>query len=209
MPFILINYEHARDLDATETALNKIASTPSGQNLLFSLKYVSTKEKSLMIVAHSNYTTGTSGYLSHSQVRKYDVNPELNSQEHQTAMRVLSRIDPAGKPGEGTPSIITFNPNESNYIDPEGYPTRVPSSAYNPASLTHELVHAFHQMNGTSMITHHDHVWFKGTGQRNEEERAVGIGEYEREPFSENSVRRELGMPIRKSYFSKDHPPKS
>ncbi|WP_166718790.1 M91 family zinc metallopeptidase [Candidatus Pantoea communis] len=208
-PFITINYENNRDLDETEKALKKIASTHSGKNLLLSLKYVATEEKNLIIVANNQYPTGTAGYLSKSQIRKYYVNPDVNSKEHQTAMRLLSTVDRDGKHSEGTPSIITFNPNESSYIDNEGFPVKVYSTAYNPASLTHELIHAFHQMNGTSLTTHPDKVWFNGTGQRREEERAVGIGEFEREAFSENTVRRELKMPVRKSYFNKSMPPKS
>jgi len=208
-PFININYHHVMDYEATDSALAKIKSLPSGQNLLNTINYVTTEDKKMMIAVHDDQITATCGYLSKSQIVGYGVNPEIRSEEHQTAVKLLSTMSKNGQGNEGVPVVVTYSPRRNIDIDYEGYPVEGsnPSEAY--VGLAHELVHGMHMMNGTSYSSQLDDVWHQGTGQRKEEERAVGIGQFTREPFSENSIRREARLPIRASYFQRDNQPRS
>jgi len=208
-PFININYHHLMDYEATDSALTKIKSLPSGQNLLSSINYVTTQDKKMMIAVHDDQLTATCGYLSKSQIVGYGVNPEIRSPEHQSAVRLLSTMAKDGRANVGVPVVITYSPRRNIDIDYEGYPIegKNPAEAY--VGLAHELVHGMHMMNGTSYSSQIDDVWQQGTGQRKEEERAVGIGQFTREPFSENTIRREAGLPLRASYFQRDNPPRS
>jgi len=210
-PFISINYEDEQQLHSTEAALKTIKSKPSGNNLLLSLGYLSNQEKGLIIVVTNKRNTATSAYLTESQLAKYSVPNDPDNPLYFKTTNRLATVDEKGKPSEGVPAIISFNPDLSLMVDKDGFPMEMPNNYFNYISLAHELVHAFHNMNGTSLNRDciYEDVFKKDSGQRKEEERAVGLPPFHREAFSENTIRAEQGMPLRKSYFFKDDQPAS
>jgi hypothetical protein len=97
-----------------------------------------------------------------------------------------------GKPGAGSDSIVNFNPSRQK-IGNEPWETRPPA-----VGLAHELVHASHAAHGTvdvklenndSRVDPSDPKKF--VQEKHEEVRTVGIPPYDKEPYSENSIRNE------------------
>ncbi|WP_343230441.1 M91 family zinc metallopeptidase [Xanthomonas euvesicatoria] len=85
----------------------------------------------------------------------------------------------------GSPLRLGSNPEESFVV------------------LAHELIHAQHLLAGTSKAYKGGDRYDETSEAGKEELRAVGVGKYEyrktRQP-SENSIRQEHGLPIRKKY---------
>lgn len=208
-PFISINYEHSRDLDHAESALQTIKSKPVGKNLLLSLLYLSNEDRRVIIVVKGQLTDGTSSFPSQSQLRRFNVANNPGDRLYQTLSNMMSTVNPNGQPSEGCSAVVQFNPYNSIHIDNEGYPVPVSTTQHNFVSLAHELIHALHTMNGTALNRDSiaSDVFYRGSGTRREEERAVGLGRFEREAISENKIRQEHGLRIRRSYFTKDRPP--
>lgn len=205
-PDICINFHTRQDFQNAESALYKLRTTRSGTLLLNRIRNVSTDEKKLMIRVNDNVKTGHMGFLTASQIDKFKMPTNTSDPDHKAAVRMFSHKKFDGTNGDGTNVVVSYNPRQSIGIDVDGFPVNMNDGRHPEAMLAHELVHAFHLMNGTSLATHKNDVWFYGKGQRMEEERATGLGEYRLEPFSENSVRAELGLPLRASYFYRNLP---
>ena len=208
-PFISINYEHSRDLDHAESALQKIKSKPVGNNLLLALHYLSNEDRRVIIVVKGSLTDGTSSFPNQSQLRRFNVANNPADRLYQTISNHMSTLNYNGEPSEGCSAVVQYNPYHSIHIDNDGFPIPVSTTQYNFVNLAHELIHALHTMNGTALNRDSvpTDVFYRGSGTRREEERAVGIGRFEREAISENKIRQEHGLRIRRSYFTKDRPP--
>ncbi|AMP36151.1 MULTISPECIES: XopG/HopH/AvrPtoH family type III secretion system effector [Ralstonia solanacearum species complex] len=107
------------------------------------------------------------------------------------------------KPGEGASVIVSWSMSHSSMtFNANGSPTGTcPSDDDKISQLAHELIHAKHMVAGT----------WKGrwgddrdptTPAGKEELRAVGLGKYAEtgEP-SENAIRDEHGLPLRRKYY--------
>ncbi len=91
-----------------------------------------------------------------------------------------------GKPGEGSDTTVKFNPDKTQIGDgSEAWMKRPPG-----VGLAHEMVHAYHNANGTNDFT------AKG------EDMAVGVAPYDKEPVTENKIREEWDpkQPLRPHY---------
>ena len=108
---------------------------------------------------------------------------------------------PDGTPGPGTDATVSFNPNRT-VVPPgdEPWMTRDPA-----IGLGHELIHASHYTTGTREPGTSDYTGLDGNtyNTKNEEQRTVGLGPYQNEPISENTLRREFG-----ENGLGDHPPR-
>ncbi|MEF9387718.1 XopG/HopH/AvrPtoH family type III secretion system effector [Ralstonia solanacearum species complex bacterium KE056] len=106
--------------------------------------------------------------------------------------------------GEGSSVIVGWSMSHSSMVfNRNGSPTGTcPSETDKISQLAHELVHAKHMVAGT---------WKGGEGDERdpttpagkEELRAVGLGKYaysETGEPSENSIRAENGLPLRRKY---------
>jgi len=209
VPGININFENYEDFQHAESALYQLRSTRSGTLLLNRIRNLSDDDKKLLIKVNQNINTGHFGFLTESQITTFGLPIDYNDPDHKSAVKMFSHRKVNGENGLGTNVLVSYNPNETVAIDVDGYPINMNDGLHAVAMLAHELVHAYHIMNGTSLYSKPNDVWFRDKGQRLEEERATGIGEFRMEPFSENSVRRELGFPIRASYFQRHAPPLS
>lgn len=94
------------------------------------------------------------------------------------------------KPGKGSASTVKFNPTRKS-IGSEAWETRPPA-----IGLAHELIHAAHAANGTVSTSptnndsRPDPTDPSKTAQTlSEEVRTVGIAPFDKEPYSENSIR--------------------
>jgi hypothetical protein len=68
-------------------------------------------------------------------------------------------------------------------------------------ALAHELIHAYHQLSGTS---YKEEVTAPGGGVKREEMVTTGLGVYKNTRLSENAIRREAGLPPRNHYTFPD-----
>jgi hypothetical protein len=68
-------------------------------------------------------------------------------------------------------------------------------------ALAHELIHALHQLSGTS---YKEEVRAPGGGVKREEMITTGLGVYKNTRLSENAIRREAGLPLRPHYTFPD-----
>jgi len=201
MPPVNVNFEHMSDYKKAESALEDIKDTKSGKLLLTELTKLLHSDKKILIVVSPNYTSSNTGYLTRSQCQRYGISEDLHDKNHRNAVKVLSSSSEAIPKNEGVSTIITYNPKESLLIDNLGRPTRVNSPAYAHANLMRELVHAYHNLNGTSLNGPEREIDPEQGGRVKEGERAIGIGKYLDEPFSENSFRMERGYPLRAQYY--------
>lgn len=99
---------------------------------------------------------------------------------HGTNVTKGSKMNLATNGGGGTTSAIYYNPNV--YVTPDG--TRPPY-----IGLAHEMIHAHHNLHGTSLNVVHD-----------DEHKVVGMGEYATAPITENKIRAEHQVADRTSY---------
>lgn len=113
----------------------------------------------------------------------------------------------------GTSSVVDWNPSYSSPTDPHQTPTIV---------LGHELVHAHHNATGTARDGPHDsYPGQNGTSDRGEERATVGVGgtsvvapdgttqtvpDHSADVPTENSLRDDLGVPRRGSYYPPNWP---
>ncbi|WP_290439099.1 XopG/HopH/AvrPtoH family type III secretion system effector [Xanthomonas oryzae] len=133
--------------------------------------------------------------LSASEVEKYDPEPFADN---------LALAKERARKGKGCNAIIEWSPHSNIELNSNGSPLRLGS---NPEEsfvvLAHELIHAQHILAGTSKAYNGGDRYDETSEAGKEELRAVGVGKYEyrktRQP-SENSIRQEHGLPIRKKY---------
>lgn len=98
-------------------------------------------------------------------------------------------------PNTGANSVIRYDPDDPGFGDEKGRPSFI--------GLAHELVHAYHFLNGICARQP-----IGGTagnqGGAEEEMRAVGARAYKKDPPSENWIREEWGQKERTSYSGND-----
>lgn len=97
----------------------------------------------------------------------------------------------------GSNVIIRFNPDRKK-LDGENWQQRPPS-----IGLGHELIHAYHDLNGTTDNGDRDYYDLTTGAKRNDpgyEVQAVGLGPYMNDPLTENNVRRDMNQPLRPHY---------
>jgi len=198
-PKIKISFENLRQLQDIESALEMIKSGQNGARILSEIARVSTGEKNLLIMDAGNGASETGGELTPVQESRYGLN--LNTSPHQQYMKKLLEVS---SNGEGAKSIIFYNPNISVGIDNDDHSWVVKTRKEAFVSLAHELIHAFHVMNGTSKAAGLNAIMNKNSPQKEEEDRATGIGRYAGSTFSENGVRADHDLPLRASYFTKN-----
>ncbi|NIG12927.1 hypothetical protein F3J37_01595 [Pantoea sp. Al-1710] len=194
--------------EVTEAALARIKSGQNGRNLLSAIcQILNHNPDKRLYIDCANHEQGSfvQGRLTDSQVRRFRVSDNPDDPKHEQAMLHLRAPKPDNTPGEGVNPIVRFHPDEAVWTDAMNIGHSVLDPRISFITLAHELVHAFHLLNGTSLATLRDHIWIDGSGQRLEENRAVGSEEFAGNPFSENGVRADHGIPLRASYLLAEH----
>jgi hypothetical protein len=130
----------------------------------------------------------------------YRLLSDLDKSKHQTAIEFDLRKD-SSTTSEGAAPTITLNPTKTHFPDSKGL-TDAPWTSERPKyGFYHELVHAWHTVNGTTA---------GGTrvdpDTANYEWQAVGLGPYASNEISENAIRRAMGKAERPEYGGKTYP---
>jgi NleD-like pathogen effector protein (putative zinc metallopeptidase) len=103
-----------------------------------------------------------------------------------------SYLKPDGTPGPGFGATVRINPVVTTYADPgqKEEPWMTERQKY---GFYHELVHAWHSVNGTSAPGDHQGVY-------NTEWQATGFGPYASAVVSDNIIRQQMGKGERPHY---------
>jgi len=197
-PVFSIAFEHEHQFRAAESALNKIKSGPNGSRIIAEIERATTVEKQPMILVESddNEESATVGYLTDSQLRRHNV--RVHNHSDRTYGLAVSHYS---SNGEGVRPVVHYNPRDSIMVDSMGDPFSVKNERMAFVTLAHELIHAYHQMKGTSIEGDIDKSPIEDDNHLREEMRAVGYATYANNQFSENGVRRDHQLPIRNEYF--------
>jgi hypothetical protein len=183
-------------------ALDKINQGPSGQKLLQTIHGLASREKTVTISeAQGGQAPVARPRLTPSQMAKLGPNPTQAKFEEQLLKQATGTSLLATR---GTSSEIPWNKQTAEpLVNERGVPIQgaAPDAAF--VALAHELVHARHHLAGT--MKHGGNVTpdaaSASTASGKEELRATGLGKYAgRGEPSENSIRREHGLPQRTRY---------
>jgi hypothetical protein len=104
--------------------------------------------------------------------------------------------------GPGSAVTIGMNPHLTSYQDP-GEAEQPWMTERQKYGLYHELVHAWHAVNGTRAQGEHDGTDVRDGSTRslrNAEFQAMGMGPWHDQPVSEVTIRQQMGKPARPHY---------
>jgi len=196
-PNFAIFFESENAYLATENALNKIKSGRNGAQIINNIINAQTSEKYVQIRAtyDDEITNSTFVRLTGSQMNNYtktlipDTLP-YNREAYKFATN-----------GEGVRPIVFYNPSHSISINAAGEPKSANDASQSFVALAHELVHAYHIIKGDSFGSDPRTSAYDDDEHLREEVRAIGFNMYSNNPISENGVRQDHNLPIRKFYF--------
>lgn len=181
---------------AVVSALDQIWSAPSGRDLLQNIQNQNVEKKLTISKLESGDKPSTQAVLTRSQLERYsgtihDFSDNLNKAAE------LSQT-------EGTSAIVHWSKDRSSVIlHRDGVPKKIGKQSGDIVStMAHELVHALYIMEGESMGQQGDR-YDPSSPAGQEEFRAVGIDQFAYHLTgkpSENSIRSELGLPLRTQY---------
>jgi len=200
VPSILIESYEEGGHAAADEALGKINSKKNGQSLLTEINNYSINGKRIKIIATTQEHAKATPVLTTSQIEKHKITREQGFDANIKLAYKLANQTILGKKGEGTSANILWNPKEGLIIGKNGEIEEGENPAFSFADLAHELVHGYRIMKGTFTADLKGNPRNPLSPNWNEERRAVGMGQYSSEPLSENGIRSEHGLQIRKKY---------
>ena len=197
--------EEGAFVSATRRALDKIASKPVGKDLLTLIGKRSKGIGTKLVDGRVTICYGT-GTLTEGQVDfgkavlgstfAQGVDPVARVRTSQPVMvktdAGLTPIPGVTRPGAGSSALVSYNPfGDVGGVMAGSKPLKTILGVDTPAfvALAHELVHAFHYMGGD-----------RSPSRMVEEARTVGAGRYANTRISENAVRKEHNVALRKWY---------
>jgi len=156
------------------------------------------------VTIQSGLKSATYAHLNPAQRQRY---PAMDYKQQSDKATQLAQKKMLGIKGEGANAEILWAPKQALRLNPDGQPTGIKDDDNEQEShlvLAHELVHARRLVKGTSTAGSSSRYDPKSPAGK-EEQRAVGIGKPSNltRP-SENSVRQELGFPLRTAYQKVD-----
>jgi hypothetical protein len=188
----------------TKLALDKIAQTPSGRRLLSDIAAASDgPEGKHALIVHDPYVA-TRALLSKRQAEDRNMQQDdFSESQHELATKLSTKRTILGwnvGNGPGAKAEVAWDPEASLRLDSSGRPYKdlLDDSSQAHITLAHELVHGVHILKGD--LKHGGEDIDPVTQSGKEELRAVGLGKYAKSPYSENSIREELGLPLRSQY---------
>jgi Effector protein len=192
-------------------ALRKVALGPSGKNLLNDIAANSQGPQGKHVSIVSGHSPATRALLTDTQATARGMHQnDFSVDQNEIAVAAAVKKSVLGvnfANGAGAKAEITWNPDLSLQLNPEGLPYRELESGLGQSHVTlaHELVHALHYMKGDAKLGGNPLDESSPAGK--EELRAIGLGKYAKLPFSENSIRQEHGLPLRTRFAGISRPP--
>jgi len=202
LPNVIIEASSESDVLKAENALSKIGSRPNGKGILNQVYNNARNGKTLKISVVSGRPNSTYPTLTLSQIVKHKASPDEKNIENIIIASSLAQKRGKGRKGEGTSSIIEWNPNLSVDVDIDGIPFRGFDKNAAFLSLTHELIHGYRILKGTFLGNDRNERNNPDSLFMREEDRAVGVNKSKSNNLSENGVRKEHGYPLRSQYLA-------
>jgi hypothetical protein len=106
--------------------------------------------------------------------------------------------DAASIKGEGVSAIVGWCQNQVMYTPKVGDNAGITQFLPPALTLGHELIHALHALKGKNKSGHS--VMINGKSTPEEEAYTVGLGIYANKKYTENNLRKDIGLPRRESY---------
>ncbi|PIF22270.1 M91 family zinc metallopeptidase [Candidatus Pantoea floridensis] len=196
---IVVEYENKEQWHVVESALQKINSGPIGHELLVELRDISVRGKNIKITPNE-IDTFIAPRLTMSQIKRFNVPYDEFDSYHSEIAESLARRDGLVSKGPGTSATVYWNPALSAGIKDDGHPFPILDPSISYVSLSHELIHAYHIVDGVYHGGIKDNNFDPASQNAIEEFKTVGLREYSSERFSENLIRLEHGLPFRQFY---------
>jgi len=206
-PYILIGGWGEDDLKLIEQSIVQIKNKPIGKGLLKKIKELSTNEKFVKIVCQYRKGHSARPVLTKSQLKSFEVanvSDDPYDKNHNSLALYISSKPLSKSKREGTSALVEFDPSESISIV-NGEPKF--SNLYKEAfvCLAHELIHSLRFLKGNSLAGKGGDIQNPSSYAMQEENRVVGLGQYAHRTFTENAVRAEHGLLLRKTYLIPYH----
>ncbi|NIG12910.1 hypothetical protein F3J37_01680 [Pantoea sp. Al-1710] len=198
-PHINIHYENPHRYMQAESALRMINHGVVGRKLIEEIKNFSTEGKALSIEVNNQLMTAAYPMLTESQIKKFGVSASDFNEEHNEVANALANKKRFGRKGEGTSSIIKWNPSVALHVKSNGKIIGTNDERESFISLAHEMIHSYRMMKGTYLVDGSDR-YNEGTNSAEEEARAVGLGKHANHEITENKIRVEHGFQQRMKY---------
>jgi len=188
-------------IDHVESSLSMIAKGRNGRALLDEIEKYGVNGKHIKIFINHHDDNSTIPILTSAQAAKYSLPDDISCDENQMKAMTLAQKGWFGFSGQGSSAKIRHHPEQTINVDKAGIPKRGYNRYLAFISLSHELAHALHMMNGTLLTS--DKFDFSDPSNPNtqEEDRAIGIGKFKDEKLSENGIREDHGIPLRSQYY--------
>jgi len=198
-PFLRVDVLTAQEFADIETALKIIKSKPKGAQLLSDIEKATTSEKFTTIEVNKNLGSATIPLLTTSQRNKIKgyISPYY---ENEIATKFIKKgfFDTHGS---GASSKIIWNSDYSIHIDDDGCSYFALDRIRSFTCLVHELIHSYRIMNGLVYNIGGNKNYISNREFKLEEYRVTGVHEFSDKNISENAIRAEHNLPIRKNYY--------
>jgi len=198
-PFIEITGQSQEEINKVESALERIKSGKNGNELLKRLNNLSNDERKISIDVDESRSSYCIPFLTSSQLKKYNIDPDdLVSSNHKASE--ISIKKGFLRNGDGVSNVVKFNPDYFVRVNEDG--THLYTIEKNSAfvMLAHELIHAYRNMRGVSYGNDGEDT--PGIMEAKEERRVIGTDEFSNESISENGIRKDHGIHLRKQHQS-------
>ena len=190
---IVLEYTHEIANYKMDSALGKIYNRDIGKKLIDKITDLSTEDKKIMITLHYDSPSFSFPELSHRQKVKSGLYPYGSNVDNVIEAERISRKRGLFQKGEGVSAHIYYNPTDKT-IDPE-HPNELEEEGF--ISLAHELIHCMRYMKGTSRANNFGN--YPDRESIIQEKRAIGLHQFGIKTITENNIRKEHGLPKRKS----------
>lgn len=195
--FIEIKGENQEEINKVESALKRIKWGRNGNELLNRLNCLSNGDRKLTIEIDDSTSSCNIPFLTNSQLKKYKIDPEDLEGSNHKASEISTRKGFL-RNGEGVSNLVKFNPDYFVRVEEDGTHLYTIEKNNSFVMLAHELIHAYRNMKGASYgIVHEDKPDVK---ESKEERRVMGIDEFKNERISENGIRKDHGIHLRKQH---------
>ena len=196
-PFIEIKGENQEEIDKAESALKKIKSGRNGSELLKRLNNLSNGDRTVTIEVDDSRRSHNIPFLTKSQLKKFNIDPEDLKASNDKATEISQRKGFL-RNGEGVSSLVKFNPDYFVRVNEHGTHLYTMEKNSSFVMLAHELVHAYRLMKGSDYGF--DGSEKPGIREAKEERRVMGTDEFSNKLISENGIRKDHGIHLRKQH---------
>ena len=190
---ILLQYFSPIENYKMESALGKIYNRDIGKKLIDKITELSTEDIKVKISVDYNSPSMCFGELNEGQKNKLGIYPGRPYHESVILAENISRKRGLFRKGEGVSTQLIWNPTDKT-TDPDN---RDETESESFISLAHELIHCMRYMKGTSRANNFNQ--YKDRESIIDEKRAIGLNQFQIKEITENNIRKEHGLPKRKS----------